>query len=109
MSRPKTCPNAECQYHKEAPPKFSIKKGYFRTKWNSKTVPMYQCKACGKKFSTHTNIDTSYEKRPDLDQQIATMHSLGISGNKMAIILKCNRKTTQRKIKKIRDKEKLAS
>jgi len=93
------CPNKNCQNHTEPKSGFFIKKGYFKTKHNSKQVPCYQCKACGKKFSSNTFSDTKYQKKPELNKLIFTFYNSNVSQNRLAKDLRCNRKTVVRKIK----------
>jgi transposase-like protein len=93
------CPNENCENHDKPKSKFFVKKGYFKTKHNSKKIPCYQCKTCGKRFSSSTFSDTKYQKKPELNAQIFALYSSNTTQNRLALALKCNRKTVVRKIK----------
>ena len=93
------CPNKDCQNHTEPKSGFFIKKGYFKTKHDSKKIPCYQCKSCGKKFSSNTFSDTKYQKKPELNATIFTFYNSNVSQNRLARDLHCDRKTVVRKIR----------
>jgi transposase-like protein len=75
----------------------SIKKGYFITKWNAQPVPRYQCKACGKKFSSHTAKPYYRQKKPYLNREVFSLYSSTLTQRRMARHLKVTRTTIVRK------------
>ncbi len=93
------CTNPKCKNHDNPEPKFFIKKGYYTTKHNSKKVPMYQCKLCGKKFSTHSFLDTKHQHKPELNKLIFKFYASNLSQNRLAKDLEVDRKTIVRKIR----------
>jgi transposase-like protein len=93
------CPNSDCKNHKSPKTGFFIKRGYYITKHNSKKVPRYQCKCCGKLFSSNTFKDTEGQRKPELNDLIFQFYNSNISQNRLAKCLHVNRKTVVRKIK----------
>ena len=91
------CPNEECKQHTNPDEDFYIKKGSFITKYNHQPVPRYQCKTCGTKFSSHTFRDTFLQKKPYLNQQVFELYASCTTLNRLAKVLRCNRKTVVRK------------
>jgi transposase-like protein len=75
----------------------SLKKGYFITKWNAQPVPRYQCKACGKKFSSHTAKPFYRQKKPYLNQEVFSLYASTLTQRRMARHLKVTRTTIVRK------------
>jgi transposase-like protein len=75
----------------------SIKKGYFITKWNAQPVPRYQCRTCGKKFSSHTARPSYRQKKPYLNGEIFSLYASTLSQRRMARHLKVTRRTIVRK------------
>lgn len=91
------CPKKDCANHLNPVGGFYTKRGYFKTKWNAQPVPRYRCKSCGKYFSSHTELETYGQHRPDLNGMVYRLYSSGITQRRMAIILRVNRKTIVRK------------
>lgn len=89
------CPNSLCS---SDPKTFRyIKKGYYRTGHDRQQVPRYQCKACGKYFSTHTVSPTYQQKKPALNKQIYNLYVSGMNQRRIARVLGIDRKTVTRK------------
>lgn len=76
---------------------FSIKKGYFKTRWNHQLVPRYRCRDCGRGFSSHSLRSTFGQHRPDLNDPVFQLYASGITQRRMALVLGVNRKTVVRK------------
>jgi len=93
------CPNEDCKNHSNPEAGFFIKKGTFFVKHNSKSIPRYQCKACGKKFSSHSFSDTKWQKKPELNKEVFNRYHSNECQNDIARNLKVNRKTVVRKIR----------
>jgi transposase-like protein len=93
----KRCPNPACPNHSVPRPGYSIKKGYFTTKWNHQPVPRYRCKDCGRCFSSHTFRETRGQHRPDLNEMVLKLYASAMTQRRMAIVLGINRKTVVRK------------
>lgn len=100
------CPNAGCVHHRDPaqgrqklpPADFYRKKGYRRPKHNHQTVPVYQCKACGKKFSATLVKPIRHQHRPDLNRKVFALAVSGASVRRIAILLDCSRDTVLRKV-----------
>jgi hypothetical protein len=93
------CPNEKCKNHENPEQGFFIKKGYYTTKHNSKQVPCYQCKTCGKKFSGNTFKDTFRQHKPEFNDLIFKFYASNVSQNRLAVNLSLDRKTIVRKIR----------
>lgn len=95
------CPNSDCIVNKQdchsAKKTFYIRKGFYKTKYNHQPVPRYQCKYCGKNFSSHSFRETKNQHRPDINQQVFALISSGVTLRRTAIILGVTKKTVERK------------
>jgi hypothetical protein len=74
-----------------------VKKGYYLTQWNHQKVPRYQCRACKKKFSSHTFYRTYKQKKPYLNEPIFQLYCSATTQRRIAKLLKINFKTVVRK------------
>lgn len=101
-----TCPNPVCIHYrnpavgKQKPPPadFYRKKGYRTPRHNYQTVPVYQCKECGKKFSATLVKPIRQQHRPELNRKVFALAVSGASVRRMAILLGCSRDTVLRKV-----------
>lgn len=102
-----TCPNPDCEHWRDLvarakqplpPADFYIKKGYRRPKHNHQPVPVYECRACGKKFSATLVKPIRHQKRPELNRQIFALAVSGATVRRISILLECDRDTVLRKI-----------
>ena len=93
------CPNTNCKCHTNPEGIWYVKNGYYKTRYNHQPVPRYKCKSCKTTFSSHTFRDTFKQKKPFLNQNIFEMYSSNTSQNRLARLLKCNRKTVVKKIR----------
>lgn len=101
------CPNQACVNHTKPPADFYRKKGYRHPKHNHQPVPVYQCKACGKKFCATQVKPIEGQHRPDLNQRIFEMAVSGTSGRRMATLLGCSQNTILRKIEHLAEQARL--
>lgn len=93
------CPNPDCSNHKNPIERFYIKKGYYKTKYNHQSVPRYQCKTCGKKFSSHTFKDTFRQHRPDINGDIFKLYNGRTTLKFISTYLDVNIKTVVKKFR----------
>lgn len=102
-----TCPSPDCEHWRDPdaktkqplpPVSFYIKKGYRRPKHNHQPVPVYQCRACGKKFSATQVKPIRNQKRPDLNRKIFALAVSGATVRRISILLDCDRDTVLRKV-----------
>ena len=101
-----TCPNSACAHHrkpaagKQKPPPtdFYRKKGYRTPRHNHQPVPVYQCRACGRKFSATLVKPTRQQHRPELNRKVFALAVSGASVRRIAILLGCSRDTVLRKV-----------
>ena len=73
------------------------KKGYFYRRISKTYIPRYLCLACRKGFSTRTLSKTHRQKRPDLNQNIFSFLTSGVTLRRTARNLNCNYLTVYRK------------
>lgn len=92
------CPNPECENHSNPPVWFYRKRGYRRTQHDHQRVPIYQCRACGRRFSATQTRGTFHQHRPDLNQQLFRLAVSGVSMRRMELLLGCSRRTIERKV-----------
>lgn len=96
--KPEHCPKCSMiQNYWTKPGSWFIKRGYFKTKHNSQSVPRYQCRSCRALFSSHTHLPTYKQKKPKLNKQIYKWYSSGTTQRRIALNLGINRKTVARK------------
>lgn len=95
------CPNSNCENStrdkSEARSLGFRKKGYFsrsgNTKHHHRKVARYQCKACGKYFSSATLSKLYRQRRPDINADIVFLLCSGISQRRLALRHKVSRQT----------------
>ena len=75
---PKTCPHLNCPNHQNAGGLF-IKKSYYRVKRLAQYFRRFQCKSCGKTFSSRTFKADFNHKKMDLNSKLANLLSRGHS------------------------------
>ena len=100
------CPNTACIHYrdpaagKQKPPplNFYRKKGYRTPRHDHQPIPVYQCRACGRKFSATLVKPIRQQHRPDLNRQIFALAVSGASVRRIAILLGCSRDTVLRKV-----------
>lgn len=74
-----------------------IKKGYFKTKHNSRHVPRYLCKRCKHTFCSRSHSPNYKQKKPHLNALILKWYASGATQRRIALNLGINRKTVVRK------------
>jgi transposase-like protein len=88
----KTVPCARCQSPK------TIRKGFYRRKRNRQKIQKYLCQSCGVWFSDQSSAKDWAHKRPDLNQEVFELVSIGVGIRKICLKLRTTKKTVQRKI-----------
>lgn len=83
----KLCPSELCINHTNPPKNWYVKNGYFMPKNTNQKTPRYQCKACSKSFSTHTDKPTAYQKKPELNDELFKMLVSGVSMRRASELL----------------------
>jgi transposase-like protein len=104
MDFPPFCPEESCPNHIHANGKWFNYKGYFKVAWNSQRERRFQCRTCGKKFSSATFKDTYRQHKPKLNIEIFKWYSSGASLRRMAKNLKTTRPTVTAKFERLADK-----
>ncbi len=92
------CPNAACANHVGKPVGWYRKRGYYRPKHNHQPVPCYECRTCGRRFSSTQTKAIRQHHRPDLNRRVFEFAVSGASMRRMAQLLGCSKRTVQRKI-----------
>ncbi len=96
------CQNPACLYHEKHEPTMLIKKGKDKRK-NGKPVQRYQCKACGKQFTTASLTDNHFHK-PELLKEIFIRYTSGYSVSRLSQELGISKTTTLRMIEYLAEK-----
>jgi len=79
------CPNPVCIHHRDLskpkvkppPADFYRKKGYRTPRHDHQPIPVYQCRACGRKFSATLVKPIRQQHRPELNRKV---FALAVSG-----------------------------
>ena len=65
--KPRFCSNRSCRCHSGRDQTFRwVRKGSYKRKCDRRTIPIFKCKACGRKFSQQSFAATYYMKKPQL-------------------------------------------
>lgn len=99
MSSHYFCPNLNCTNHQNPPDDFYKKKGYYKPKHNHQPIPRYQCKTCGKYFSSATFKETTQQHKPELNQEIFKLLVSDVCQRRTAKIVGCSKRTVDKKLK----------
>lgn len=89
-NQPQNCPSETCPTNNPLQPQITDwfkKYGYYKPKHNHQPIPRYQCKVCGKTFSTSTTKYTYQQKKPNINQQLFKMLVSGVSLRRCSKIL----------------------
>lgn len=90
------CPNIECDFYQK---KSSVKRdGFYYRKDDSRKIPRFKCKACGKKFSTATFKLEWRQKKRRVNIKLFELLSSNVSMRRCARLLRINRTTVHRKL-----------
>ena len=81
----------------------SIKHGFYHRAEDSQSIQCYRCKACGTCHSSATHSPTYRQKRRRLNRQIEADLASSTSERRIALKLRCARKTVARKIEVLAD------
>jgi len=108
---PPYCPNPDCTHAAQGQtstrPGF-FRHGYYVTRFGTKRVPRFLCRACRRTMSSQT-FHVSYRlRRPDLEHAILREIAQGASLRRVAQVLGVNRKTVSRRLSRARRNESLA-
>ena len=89
------CPNIACVNHNPTGTDWYIKYGYFTPKSTRQKTPRYKCKnaSCGKIFSSHTNKDSAWQKKPSINAVLFKLLVSGVSLRRASEILKVDYNT----------------
>ena len=98
------CPNPECKNHHNPEGKWFNRKGTFIQRWSGKSIPRFQCKACGLKFSMSTFMDIYRQHKPYLNRQVFKWYSNSASQRQIAENISTTRTTVIRKFRFLADK-----
>ena len=95
--KPRFCPNRRCRCHADGGKRFRwIKRGSFKRQCDRRTVPKFQCQACGKLFSQQSFATTYYMKRPKLLRAVAAGLVAGSAARQIARSCGCSHTTVVR-------------
>ena len=102
------CPNPNCKQepsllatgnHDDPRFKLIVRKGSFYRERDRRFITRYQCKQCGRHFSSSTHSPDYKQKRPDLNPIVLELFASSMSQRRMAIYLQVNPKTIVRKFR----------
>jgi len=95
--RPKFCPNKSCRCHARGGPSFRwVHRGSFTRKCDRRTIPNFNCKACGRQFSQQSFANTYYMKKPKLLPLVAAGLVAGSAARQTARSHGCSHTTVVR-------------
>jgi transposase-like protein len=96
-TKPPRCPYKDCENSKKPTAEFYIKKGYYKTKYNSQQVPRYKCRNCKRCFSSRAFRPDFKQKKPFLNKEIFKLYCSAMTQRRIAKILKISRQTVANK------------
>ena len=76
-----------------------VRNGSYRRKSDSQLLQRYFCRTCKKSFSTATHNPCYGQKRRRLNKPLRDLLVSGVSLRRAALLLRCNRKTVERKFR----------
>lgn len=92
------CPESECKSHELSPEAGVIlRKGSYFRKSDGQWIPRYECKSCGRGFSSSLQSPCYRQKKRKLNHTIYLLLSSGVSQRRAARILGVTRRTVVRK------------
>ena len=74
-----------------------VKDGFFFRASDSRKIQRFKCKNCHRKFSNASFSDAIYQKKRRINYRLLLLLASGVSQNRAAKLLRCNRKTIKRK------------
>lgn len=87
------CPNPACAFHSPQLEKFFRKRGSFTPKSLGVAQPRYECKGCGKTFSSRTQAPDARQHKPGLNQMLHGMLCSGVTLRRSSQLLQCSYNT----------------
>ena len=76
---------------------FVLKKGFFIRSSDGRKIQRYRCLKCDNQFSEATYDLCYHQKKRQINESVFNLFSSAVSQNRMALLLKVNRKTVVRK------------
>lgn len=105
-SQPESCPSTTCSNHNPIGNDWYKKSGYYKPKHNHQPVPRYQCKGCGKTFSTSTTKYTYQQKKPSINKELFKLLVSGVSLRRCANILEVSYDTIMKRFESLAEQAK---
>jgi len=94
---PKCCPDSKCKFGTGKPVGFFRRRGSYFTKCRPTPTHRFQCKGCGKVFSSQSSAPSLYQRRPDINAVLARMLCEGVTLRGCARVLGCPYDTVKSK------------
>jgi transposase-like protein len=94
---PKYCPDPKCKFGTGEHVGFFRRRGSYSTKCRPTPTPRFQCKGCGKVFSSQSTAPSRYHRRPDINAVLARLLCEGVTLRGCARVLGCTYDTVQSK------------
>lgn len=94
------CPVPECPSRKPAPlPGRIVRRGTFFRRSDGQRIPRFECRHCGRFFSSATLYPCYRQKKRKLNHRVYVLLNSGVSQRRAALILGVNPKTVIRKFR----------
>ena len=99
------CPNNDCPSSRTLsrasrqtpePPRF-VRKGYFLRKADHRRIPRWECRNCGRSFSSSTFHPCFRQKKRSVNSMVLRLLASGVTYRRTAILLGLNFKSVERK------------
>lgn len=102
------CPETECSTKSLSPPfGLIVRKGSYFRKSDGQRIPRFQCKTCGRRFSSASGVACYRQKKRKINHRLYLLLNSGVSQRRAARLLRVNRKTVVRKFRFLAEQARL--
>ena len=98
---PPRCANPDCSHHRNPAARHVVRWGYFTTRCRDNREQRFRCLKCLKTFSRQTFRHDYRDRRPDCNERLFELLSVGVGLRSSAALLKISASTAQRKMRKM--------
>ena len=98
---PPRCVNSDCSGHRRPATGQIVRWGYFTARCRERREQRFRCLKCRKTFSRQTFRHDYRDRRPDCNERLFELLSVGVGLRSSAAVLKISASTAQRKMRKM--------
>lgn len=101
MYTPPRCPHPSCPRHAAPTPDFFIRRGSYKPRCRSHSVPRFQCKTCERGFSRQTFRVDYRDHKPHLNTEVVRLLCSGVGLRQTARLVGLSARNTELKFRKL--------